>query len=41
MGGYGIRIMIQEYVVNEIDSGPYGITVGKDESLWFREQKGK
>ncbi|PGD61974.1 Virginiamycin B lyase, partial [Bacillus toyonensis] len=35
-----MRITIQEYVVNEIDSGPYGITVGKDGALWFTEQKG-
>lgn len=27
-------------MVNEIDSGPYGITVGKDGALWFTEQKG-
>lgn len=32
MGGY-----VQEYVVNEIDSGPYEITVGKDGALWFTE----
>lgn len=40
MEGYDIRITIQEYVVNEIDSGPYGITVGKNGALWFTEQKG-
>lgn len=40
MGGNDMRITIQEYVVNEIDSGPYGITVGKDGALWFTEQKG-
>lgn len=35
-----MRVMIHEYTVKTQDSGPYGITRGKDAAMWFTEQRG-
>ena len=32
-------IKIDEYELLDIDSGPYGITAGKDGALWFTQHK--
>ena len=34
-----MRISIEEYELPHIDSGPYGITTGKDGALWFTQHK--
>ncbi|PEB61847.1 Virginiamycin B lyase, partial [Priestia megaterium] len=34
-----MRINIEEYELPHIDSGPYGITTGKDGALWFTQHK--
>lgn len=35
-----MRHEIMEYAVDNQDSGPYGITVGRDCAIWFTQQKG-
>ncbi len=32
-------VKIEEYELLDIDSGPYGITTGKDGALWFTQHK--
>ncbi|MCV9887964.1 virginiamycin B lyase family protein [Metabacillus halosaccharovorans] len=32
-------IKIEEYELLDIDSGPYGITIGNDGALWFTQHK--
>lgn len=35
-----MNIQIQEFALAKRESGPYGITAGKDGAMWFTEQKG-
>ena len=35
-----MQTLFQEYSIFDHDLGPYEITIGKDEALWFTEQKG-
>lgn len=34
-----MTVMIHEYIIRTQDSGPYGITRGKDGAMWFTEQR--
>lgn len=37
--GKRMRHTIIEYAVGNHESGPYGITAGKDGAIWFTEQR--
>lgn len=35
-----MQVKFHEYMIPNLNSGPYGITAGRDGAIWFTEQKG-